>query len=836
MAGYFATKPKEKARKQPTGIWDTRDSALTPPVGWPSIFCLLMILLVVVLNVQTSHWVKPEPRLWLVAMLGLFIALLVSRAPGGKIGQLSFLALGLGAGFGLCLFETAGTLTEGSIADKFSEMLSRFDAWITQIGSQGISNDKLPFTFGLSVGAFLMSFVSSWALFRLRWSWVAVVIPAAVLLTNQTYLPPSGYPVPLFFFLVFSVALLARVYYVSRTEHWQSQGLTTRTGRFAFAGNVLLLSIAVFLVGWSIPTKKVVVAPFHDTYQAARDPWAGMEDDFERVFAGVASKKATPLHSFGPALALRGRVSPGTGPVFSVTTDFPTYWKGQTYDQYQGQGWVANSSIRQTIKEADVPPPASDQPAFRKREVIAQRVLFHVPSEVLFAGGLPVDVSIPSVLEISTPRTFEIDLSGAPNTGLPGDLARAATRIIQSRASLAEMERLLPSETKIVRERRGNLVVTRVGSATPDILSVRATGRLKADSVYDVVSSVSVATEDELRAAGNGYPKWVADNYLALPDSLPKRVRDLAIETTRANTIAYDKALALATLLRTGYTETYAIDSPPVNVDAVDFFLFAQKAGYSDYFASAMTVMLRASGIPARLATGYSSGILDKQTGIYSVRLSDAHSWPEVYFPGYGWLPFEPSPSFEPIERGPLRSAIDESAFTDGSEAFPEFLDEFQPLDFPPPPDVIQPLQDEPVSKLFADVFKKIGLALGALLAAIAAVFTVVFLTWQSRFIGLPYAHGVYDRMTRLGAMVWKSPEREETPGEYASKLASAISIDRKQPNVVAAGYVKARYTGREVTLQERETIEVAWRALRGDLIKRALWRFDPRRWLRLAR
>ena len=836
MAGYFATKPKEKVQKQPTGLWDTRDAALTPPVGWLSIFFLLMILLVVALNVQTSHWVKPEPRLWLVAMLGLFAALLVSRAPWGKRGQLTFLLLGLGAGLGLCLFETAGTLTEGSITDKFSEMFSRFDAWISQIGSQGISNDKLPFTFGLSAGAFLMSFVSSWALFRLRWSWVAVVIPAAVLLTNQTYLPPSRYPVPLFFFLVFSVALLARVYYVSRTEHWQSQGLTTHTGRFAFAGNVLLLSTAVFLVGWAIPTKKVVVAPLHDTYQSARDPWAGMEDDFERVFAGVASKKATPLHSFGPALALRGRVSPGTGPVFSVTTDFPTYWKGQTYDQYQGQGWVANSAIRQTIKEADVPPPASDQPAFRKREVIAQRVLFHVSSEVLFAGGLPVDVSIPSVLEISTPRTFEIDLSGASNTGLPGDLSRAATRIIQSRASLAEMERLLPSETKIVRERRGNLVVTRVGSATPDILSVRATGRLKADSIYDVVSSVSVATEEELRAAGAGYPKWVVDNYLALPDSLPKRVRDLAIETTRANTTAYDKALALATLLRTGYTETYAIESPPVNLDAVDYFLFAQKAGYSDYFASAMTVMLRAAGIPARLATGYSSGVLDKATGIYSVRLSDAHSWPEVYFPNYGWLPFEPSPSFEPIERGPLRTSIDESAFSDGGQTVPEFFDEFPPLDFPPPPDVIQPLQDEPVGKLFADVFKKIGLAIGALIAAIAAVFAFVFITWQSRFIGLPYAHGVYDRMTRLGALVWKSPEREETPSEYAAKLAAAISIDRKQPGVVAAGYAKARYTGREVTAQERETIETAWRALRGDLVKRAIWRFDPRRWLRLAR
>jgi len=836
VASYFTTPGSRKAKPPPKGLWDTRHSALTPAVGWLSLFCLLMVLLVTVMNVQTAHWVRPEPRLWLVTILGMFIALLVARAPWGKKGQLLFFPLGLGAGFGLALFETAGTLTEGGITAKFSEMFSRFDTWLSQIGSQGISNDRLPFVFGLVAGAFLMAYLASWALFRLRWSWVAVVVPAAVLLTNQTYLPPSGYPVPLFFFLVFSVGLLARVYYVSRTEQWQSQGLTTRTGRFAFAGNVLLLSTAVFLVGWSIPTKKVVIAPLHDTYQAAREPWAGMEDDFERVFAGVASKKATPLHSFGPALALRGRVSPGTGPVFSVTTDYPTYWKGQTYDQYQGQGWVANSSLRQSVKEADVPAANPDQPAFRKREVIAQRIQFHVPSEVLFAGGTPEDVSIPSVLEVSVPRTFQIDLSGGSNAGLPADLARAATRIVQQRPSIAEMERLLPSETKIVQERRGAVVVTRTGSATPDILSIRSTGRLKADSTYDVISSVSVATETELRAAGSNYPKWVADNYLALPDSLPKRVRDLAIETTRSAFNAYDKALALSDMLRAGYTETYAIEPPPVNVDAVDYFLFAQKAGYSDYFASAMTVMLRAAGIPARLATGYSSGIADKTTGSFTVRLSGAHSWPEVYFPTYGWLPFEPSPSFEPIERGPIRTEFDDSLFSGAGESFPEFFDEFQNLDFPPPADVVLPVQDEPVGQLFADIFKKIGLAIGALLALALGIFALVFVTWQSRFVGLPYAHGIYDRMSRLGTLVWKAPEREETPGEYAAALAAAIGVDRKQAGTVAAGYVKARYTGRPVTEQERRVIEDAWRALRGDLIKRALWRFDPRRLLRMSR
>jgi len=82
-------------------------------------------------------------------------------------------------------------------------------------------------------------------------------------------------------------------------------------------------------------------------------------------------------------------------------------------------------------------------------------------------------------------------------------------------------------------------------------------------------------------------------------------------------------------------------------MDAVEYFLFEQKRGYCEQFSSSLAVMARSQGIPARVATGYVPGEYNPFTGLYDVRASDAHAWVEVYFPGYGWTTFDPTPSFD---------------------------------------------------------------------------------------------------------------------------------------------------------------------------------------------
>ena len=164
-------------------------------------------------------------------------------------------------------------------------------------------------------------------------------------------------------------------------------------------------------------------------------------------------------------------------------------------------------------------------------------------------------------------------------------------------------------------------------------------------SSYGVASLATRVSEAELRAAGGDYPAAIQAAYLQLPGELPARVRRLAEQIARGAATPYDRALRVQDYLRATYDYRLDVPPPPEGQDAVDYFLFTASAGYCNYFASAMAVMLRAVGVPARLATGYAMGEYDQERGAYRVPGSAAHAWVEVFFPDYGWVEFEPTPA-----------------------------------------------------------------------------------------------------------------------------------------------------------------------------------------------
>lgn len=154
-------------------------------------------------------------------------------------------------------------------------------------------------------------------------------------------------------------------------------------------------------------------------------------------------------------------------------------------------------------------------------------------------------------------------------------------------------------------------------------------------------------------------PAWVAEEHLQLPESLPERVRTLSRQIIGQETNRYDQANAVVDYLRSGRFDysTTGVPKPSGRQDYVDQFLFESKIGYCDNFSTAMVVLLRASGIPARWVKGFSTGSLSdlsseerdgKQVQMreYEVTNANAHSWVEVYFPDSGWVTFEPTPSF----------------------------------------------------------------------------------------------------------------------------------------------------------------------------------------------
>ena len=161
---------------------------------------------------------------------------------------------------------------------------------------------------------------------------------------------------------------------------------------------------------------------------------------------------------------------------------------------------------------------------------------------------------------------------------------------------------------------------------------------------YMAVSQLPKLNPAQLRAAGNFYPPRIAEEYLQLPPGLDARIPDLARQVTASAKTPYDKARAIESFLRSRFGYTLNLAGKPGD-DPLANFLFVTRAGHCEYFASAMTILLRTLQIPAREVNGFLPGEYNDLAGDYIVRASDAHSWVEVYFPGNGWITFDPTPA-----------------------------------------------------------------------------------------------------------------------------------------------------------------------------------------------
>jgi transglutaminase-like putative cysteine protease len=176
---------------------------------------------------------------------------------------------------------------------------------------------------------------------------------------------------------------------------------------------------------------------------------------------------------------------------------------------------------------------------------------------------------------------------------------------------------------------------------------------------YDVVSDTGLPSVTELRNASVNYPSDIRLVYLGLPNP-DLKIQELAIQTTTGATNAYDRAVATQNYLRNNFS--YTLDPSAIEPgDPIGSFLFKAKSGYCEYFAAAMVVMLRTIGVPARLVNGFRTGSYNRVGRDFVVRARDAHSWVEVYFPLYGWVPFDPTPADpNPIPAGgPLDDYVD---------------------------------------------------------------------------------------------------------------------------------------------------------------------------------
>jgi transglutaminase-like putative cysteine protease len=349
-----------------------------------------------------------------------------------------------------------------------------------------------------------------------------------------------------------------------------------------------------------------------------------------------------------------------------------------------------------------------------------------------------------------------------------------------------------------------------------DPAALRLTTMIRRGQQYTVVSAASVATEPQLRAAGVEYPSGI-ERYLQLPPNLPQRVRQAAAEATAGAQTPYDQAVAIERLLRSLPYET-RVPPPPADRDWVDYTLFEVQAGYSDYLSTAMVVMLRSVGVPARAVSGFAPGEYDEQEAAYVVFESEAHSWVEVFFPRYGWINFEPSSlralPFRPTDENAI--PIDAIAGEFGGELPDMFLDDpfFDGGEYFPS---LAPRRDE--AWIAALGF------LGVLLALAGLAYWGLLVLFRRGLRDLPWHAQWYGQFRRLAAWGGLGGRPSQTPYEYAAWLEQRFPGSEEVVRPITDVYVQGTYSGQEPGPEALATASAAWDQVRGPLSRRVLLR-----------
>ena len=836
----------------------------TPAQGWDTYLLFLLILGAVAWTVRDANWVDTPGILMLVvaaSLVGLGFAKLKAPSP-----LLHLAAIVLGAA--LVVWQ-GSTLAEGdSLPDRLREGWTRLDLFYEAATTGGISTDLLPFTLGVLAVTWVLGYTGAWFLFRGTNVWVGLFFAGLIMLTALSFLP-GRYLVHFLVFTFTAMMLVAKVTMIQRREQWRVDRVATLAiSRWLVIRATVAFAVLVLFVAVIFPLRqyRTEVAVF--LWDVGRMPITLVEEDFSRLLSAIPSREDQAGRFFGTSLPFIGKISFEGEVVFWTESEEPNYWLSRTYSEYTSQGWFAGATQKRRIgPDSSQPPPQESE----KRSLTAQSVQFSFDTNRLLAGGNVDWISHEAVIETLAPLRFQIDMrNDRRDHALPVEIRELARELRDTFrlpvTSFVEstISNMLPDDLILVRvayTREGtNRYVRSVHLAREepefrDVISWRFTEPLEAAQTYQMNSFVSQASADDLKSAGTDYEGFIKDHYLQLPDSLPQRVRDLAAEVTANAGTPVDKALAIRDYLRNEGNFTYAqdIEKPPRGSDGVDHFLFETREGYSDYFASAMTVLLRSVGVPSRLAAGYAAGEFEDGAVRRAVKDSDSHGWSQVYFPGYGWIDFEPTPNWpesalleggsEQASSGPLLDTGD-FAPTPFDCVRPEELIEGvamlisygpQGVEAPAPPVGAGQEADPCDEFLFADqgplsflpgdsIWAEVLVAVAAVLGALTAASVLGVFAWRRGLGDLP-GERAYAKMARLGALAGVRRRPHQTPLEYARSVGLALPRTAAGAQTLGWAFALARY-GRQAVEDER--IDAAWKSVRTRLLLRALRRLVP--------
>lgn len=816
---------------------------------------LLAMATMVAWSVQLADWGDSPMLLWIL----LAAVVLGGALARSRLHPLAGHMVGLAVGIPLVIWQMSSDAEGASIAARSVDVWQRMDLWIQTARSGGISIDPLPFSVLLGGTGWVAGYFSGWTLLRWQKPWLPTLILGLPMLTNLSY-RFGRFEVTFIVFALLVIVLFAHLAQRRVRARWAAAGTHYPPEmRWRGLSTAVIAGVAVVIVASALPLWEPRSDALNDYWKTARSPWkTKLEEHAQRLFPNVkGGGTRLRLRTFDPVLAFRGAISFKRRPLFQVESDYETRHAARVYSVYTSQGWLVGPAEMVPRAPAETLPLEGTLLA---RVSVSQRIVTSVPLGYALPADYALDVEGRGTIGELLP-SLEVYLHMVPgelDPSLPGDVRAYADDLRdvflgpnQPVASVADtLAGLLPPDLELLDYSAEGpdlewALVRRAGPEAFDQVALRLTEPIEPEGELKIRRLISEATDQELAAAGEEYPRWVTDRYLQLPETLPQDVRDLAqriVDEAAAET-PFAKAQAISAYLRgLGYSQE--IEGPAPDRDGVAYFLFdtvsepcpdrapgdppcddgAAKA-YSQYFGSAHAVMLRSVGVPARMVSGYKPGTWIPDREVFEVRDSDSHGWAQAYFPSYGWIDLEATPGVQELVRGQRFNPSVGTGAVVGAGRFP--VDPASELgDFEEPGGGVGGEGAGNLGGLDTGepgrgaLLWALGIGMAGLLGAAAVV-----LAWRWGFWRMSPAKRAYVSMRRWGWMAGLAHGSWETPREYALKVGARVPVALDGAAVIAQGYELETYGGRQLPEEAGEEAERHWPRVRSALIRRGLLR-----------
>lgn len=823
----------------------------------------LLIALVTIAGycVQTSDWTRIVVPVSVMAFLAALFGSLIARLR--VLDSVAHMvSIGLGIGLAFSLVASRADDLEGGLRERGAEIGTVGLRWYL---GQRVDDEMEALLVSLMMGIilWLVGYLAAWSLFRRGWILATVFPPGFLILVNLGYAeaPQTEY---LAAFSLVALVLIARHNLYCRQLEWgrnRMRGSAGVTRGFLLSG--IVVAVVATSAGWWAPATlsqdalQPLVGEVSTSVLNAQDYASQWLRDLGGE-SSLRSQTSGSYASFGDSFAVGGPLELTDQPQVLVFADNAPYLTAQHYDSYSGRGWFSTTedtfnpvgdkgqrySPEMTFAVNQPAPLTSQVTQARTSSAIEITPLAPMDDRVLTA-----DTYLSANVETSVRMSWiqldgvEYDIGGEDVSGLPRDLQSIAVLLhgaeltgevqdgspVSSNAELQaqiELERdqlrgrfLEVSWTADEAGRVQTLIVSGQAPVYDDVEAVFSDDSAISGDTYRVVGLRSTATPDDLMEAGEDYPEWVTDRYLSLPDSITLRTTELTRAITTDSGNPYEQARAIEQFLRTEIAYDENVNAPPDDADIVDYLLFERQRGYCEYSASAMTVMLRTLGVPARVAVGFYPGDYDQSRAGYLYLQANAHAWTEVYFPGYGWIPFEPTSSQPLIEEG-----VNAGADLPDTEPTGLAVEE-TPTPAPSSPLATPGGGQTPASITPPQVTPEGGggmprwlLAMGAGGLLLDAALVAGWLFWSVPLRGLAPSSSLYTRLRRIGTWLGVAPAATATPQEYGRAFAVRVPQARNHVERIVKTYEVDQFGPDRAGSGWLGAAEEAWSALKRQL------------------